>query len=101
MEKGIDINATYVLSQDVVMRRIEGETILVPIAAGIGDMEDELYTVNETGNAILSKLDGKNTLGNVIKSLSSDFDVEEEQLKADVTGFVSELFRRKILVEAA
>ena len=36
-------------SEDVVAREIEGEFIIVPLAAGIGDMEDELYSLNESG----------------------------------------------------
>ena len=36
-------------SEDVVAREIEGEIVIVPLASGIGDMEDELFTLNETG----------------------------------------------------
>jgi hypothetical protein len=100
MDKSVDINSVYVLNENVVMRKIEGETIIVPIAAGIGDLEDELYTVNPTGDAILSLLDGKKTLNDVVNSLSSEYEADKEELKADVTGFANELFRRKILVEA-
>ena len=39
-------------SDDVVAREIEGEIIIVPLVAGIGDADDELYTLNETGHAI-------------------------------------------------
>ena len=38
-------------SDDVAAREIEGETIIVPRVAGIGDME-ELFTLNDTGKAI-------------------------------------------------
>ncbi len=100
MDTSVDINSIYVLSENVVMRKIEGETIIVPIAAGIGDLEDELYTVNPTGDAILSLLDGKKTLNDVVNYLSSEYEADKEELKADVTGFANELFRRKILVEA-
>jgi methyltransferase-like protein len=81
------------------MRKIEGETIIVPIAAGVGDLEDELYTVNETGNYILSLMDGKRTLKDIVKAMMSDYDADEETLTADVIGFVTELSRRKIQVE--
>jgi hypothetical protein len=100
MDRSVDINTVYILSENVVMRKIEDETIIVPIAAGIGDLEDELYTVNQTGDAILSLLDGKRTLNDVVNTLSSDYEASKEELKADVAGFANELFRRKILVEA-
>ena len=35
------------------------------LAAGIGDMEDELFTLNDSGKAVWKHLDGKSTLGGV------------------------------------
>ena len=61
----LTLDAICVPSDDVVSREIEGELILVPIASGIGDLEDELYTLNETGRAIWQHLDGKRTLAEV------------------------------------
>ena len=101
MNETVNVNSAYIISENVVARKIEGETILVPIASGIGDLEENLYTVNESGNAILSMLDGKRTLNDVIASLSSEYKVDGEELRADVIGFTNELFRRKILVESS
>jgi hypothetical protein len=42
----ISLNAVLVPSEDVVTREIEGEIIIVPLVAGIGDLEDELVTIN-------------------------------------------------------
>ena len=47
------LDAVYTPSEDIVAREIEGEIIIVPLVAGIGDMEDELYTLNDTGKAIM------------------------------------------------
>ena len=66
MENKIDIDAAYKASEEVVAREIEGELIIVPLTSGIGDMEDELFTLNETGRAIWSKLDGNKSLKNVV-----------------------------------
>lgn len=85
-------------SSDVVARVIEGEIIIVPLASGIGDMEDELYTLNETGKAIWDRLDGRRTLGQVVEELAAEFDAPEDVLRADVLGLVEELLKRKILV---
>ena len=46
-------------SGDVVAREIEGESIIVPLVAGSGDMEDELFTLNDTGKAIWDQFDGR------------------------------------------
>jgi len=84
----------------VVARVIEGELIIVPLTAGIGDLEDELYTLNETGKAIWNLLDGKMTLKDVAWKLSAEFEAPEDALERDVLGLVTELYQRRMLVEA-
>jgi hypothetical protein len=85
------------VSQDVVAREIEGDIIIVPLVAGIGDADDELYTLNETGHAIWQYLDGRRTLGEVICMLREEYEAPEGALEADVVGFASDMVRRGIL----
>jgi len=91
------LDSAYIPSEDVVARDIEGELILVPITSGIGDMEDEIYTLNNTGRAIWSKLDGC-TLGQVAQSLRDEFEAPAGEIEADVVGLVGELFKRRMVV---
>ena len=97
MERDISSNKIYVPSEEIVAREIVGEIVIVPLAAGIGDMDDELYTLNETGQAVWKLLDGTRTLQDVADELSREF--EGEEIPADLRGFVAELVRRRILVE--
>ena len=101
MDITISLDKTYTVSEDVVAREIEGEIIIVPLVAGIGDMEGELYTLNETGKAIWSRLDGHTVLREIVEELSFQFEASAEDIKEDVTGFVSELVKRKILIEVS
>ena len=87
----------WVRSDDVVSREIEGELIIVPIASGIGDQEDELYTLNETGRAIWQRLDGKCSLEEVVKDLSDVYSASIDTITFDVIGLITELARRKIV----
>lgn len=96
----IRMEAAYVPSEDVVAREIEGELIIVPLAAGIGDMEDELYTLNETGRAIWARLDGRNSLREIARALAKEYEAPPQEIEEDVRGLVDELFRRRMLVEA-
>lgn len=98
----IDVNTDSVCyrSEDVVAREIQGEMIIIPLAAGIGDMEDEFYSLNETGRAIWSRLDGVKTLHEISTELVEDYDAPLEDIERDVTGLVTELVRRGILVVA-
>ena len=95
------LDAVYAPSDDIVAREIEGELVIVPLVAGIGDMEDELYTVNQTGKAVWDRLDGKRNLRGVVTALAEDFDAPPGEIEHDVLGLVEELVRRRMLVEVA
>lgn len=99
MVKKIKPNAVYVSSEDVVAREIEGEIIIVPLTAGIGDAEDDLFSLNETGRAFWKLLDGKKTLAQIAKTLAEKFDAPPAEIEKDVTGLAAELLKRRIISE--
>jgi hypothetical protein len=84
-------------SEDIVAREIEGDIIIVPLVSGIGDADDELYTLNDTGRAIWQKLDGEKSLGMVAAELSDEFSSSVGDIEKDVIGFASEMVGRRIL----
>ena len=98
MDTDIELNQIYVPSDDIVARDIEGELIIVPLVAGIGDMEDELFSLNDTGKDIWGRLDGKTTLAEVAKVLTAEYSAPPDEIERDVIGLVGELVRRKMLV---
>ena len=89
----------FIPSEDIVAREIEGELIIIPLVAGIGDLEDELFTLNDTGVAIWHQLDGRKDLQTIVDNLLQEYDVEEKEIIYDVLGWVGELVKRRILVE--
>jgi hypothetical protein len=95
------MDAVYAPSEDIVARSIEGELIIVPLTAGIGDLEDELFTLNETGKVIWDRLDGKKKLRDVLRELLAEFDAPEGEIERDLIGLVEELVGRRILVAVA
>ena len=100
MENIVNIDSVYVVSDKVVSREIAGELVLVPLVSGIGDMEDELFTLNETGRAIWSKLDGKKNLQIIAKEISMKYEASLQEIEEDVLGLVKELLKRRMPVEA-
>jgi len=92
-------DAVYAPSDGIVAREIEGEIVIVPLAAGVGDLEDELYTFNDTGRAVWTKLDGKRTVGEIVGELAGEFEAPRGTLEADVAGLLEELLSRKMVVE--
>lgn len=92
-------DAVYRHSDDIVAREIAGELIIVPLAAGIGVMEDELYTLNETGRAFWRRLDGTTSLKGVAEALAAEYQSAPGEIEDDLLGLVEELVRRRMLVE--
>jgi len=92
------LNEVFAPSEDVVARKIEGETIIIPLVAGIGDLEDELYTLNETGQAIWEKLDGGKSIQTIVNELSTEYGAPAEVIQEDVVGIIKELARRRIIL---
>ena len=93
------LNGIYVPSDDIVAREIEGELIIVPLVSGIGDMEDELYTMNTTGKIIWDELDGKQSLSDIVGRLTPDYEITKKEMEKDVLGIISELLKRKLITE--
>lgn len=95
------LKAIFLPSENIVAREIEGELIIVPLVAGIGDMEDELFTLNETGKALWRRLDGEKTLSNIVDELIKEYEAPREEIEKDVLGLASELVRRNMLTVCA
>ncbi len=94
----VDLQHIFFKNEDVIIREIEGEYLMVPIASGIGDMEDEMYTLNETGIAIWEKLSPERSLENIIDELCEEYDADKKEIINDVIGLIEELFKRKIVL---
>ncbi len=89
----------YARSHDLVEREIEGEIIIVPLTSGIGDLEDELFSLNSVGRDVWARIDGKRCVSGIVKELEEVYQVGREKITADVLGFLAELAKRKLIVE--
>lgn len=93
------LEKVYARSEDVVARDIQGEFIIIPISNGIADMEDELFTLNESGRAIWDELDGKKDLKKISVELANKYDAAPQKIEKDILGITEELLKRRMLVE--
>jgi hypothetical protein len=75
---------------DFVTREVAGETIVVPIRAGVGEL-DSIYTLNEVGATIWSLIDGTRTADEIALAVVETFEVEPEQARRDVEEFLASL----------
>jgi len=102
MEAQVTLDTTYVPSEDIVAREIEGEIIIVPLTAAVADADgqaDALYTLNDTGKAIWERLDGQRSLKDVAAELAAEYEAPAGEIEADVLGLVAELVSRRMLAQ--
>lgn len=88
---GVTLDAVLSPGDDVVAREVDGNLVLVPLVAGLGDVEAGLLTLNETGRAVWELLDGRRTLREVAARIAERFGAPLSQVEPDVLSFASEL----------
>ena len=95
-----ELKKVYRQSDDIVAREIEGELILIPLSAGIGNMENEIYALDQTGKEIWQRINGKNTVSGIIVDLEKIYASSTGTIRRDVLGLIDELARRRIILAA-
>ncbi len=97
MTKTINLDDIYFITDDIVAREIEGELIIIPLVAGVGDLEDDLYTLNDTGKEIWRNLNGESSLRKIVEQLCDQFNSDKETIGKDVLGLIAELEKRRMV----
>ncbi len=73
-----------------VSREIAGETIVVPICAGVGDME-AVYTFNDLGGQLWRLLEDSRAAQDLVEWVIQHFHVNPEVAATDVHAFLDDL----------
>jgi hypothetical protein len=81
---------SFTKDKDFVTRTISGETIIVPIRGGVGEL-DSIYTLNEVGTRIWQLLDGQTPTDQIIETVALEYDVAPEEAATDVNEFLASL----------
>ena len=100
MKSDIQKDFTYEPTDMVVAREIEGELIIVPIESGIADLDDALYTFNETGRRIWNLMCCRLSVNKICEQLSEEYDRSEDMIFDDVTDLLQKLLAMKIIQKA-
>ena len=85
-----ELDLRYKRNDNFVFRRIENETILVPIKDNAGDMSS-IYNLNEVGAFIWQNINCKNSIADIKNMILSEFEITETQAIADLNEFVKAL----------
>ena len=92
-------NAIYVISDEVIVREVEGHVMVIPLKGGIGDLEDELFTLNKTAYSIWKNIDGERNIWQIKRELTKEYDACSNVIEKDVLGLVKELAKRNIVIK--
>jgi len=86
----IDLDQRYQRNENFVFRRIEDETILVPIRNNVGDM-GSIYSLNEIGAFVWEHLDGGRNLATIKDKILDEYEVSPREAEADLSAFMTDL----------
>ncbi len=101
MSDGVSQDQVFKPSPELVVRDIEGQIVLVPLSSGVGDLEAELFSLNDTGKAVWDLLDGVRSVGAIVAQLQSAFEDPDGEIPGHVTALLAELSERGMIVDAA
>ena len=75
----------------VVFREFAHETIVLNLETGL------YHSLNPTAGEMLKTLDTVGTIDAAVETLTSEYDVDPEQLRDDLVAFSNELARRGLI----
>ena len=84
------LDKIYKRNENFVFRKIEDETILVPLKDNVGDM-GSIYNLNEVAAFVWEQLDGKKSLGDIKHRLLEEFEVSAVEAEDDLTEYIAQL----------
>jgi hypothetical protein len=77
-------------ADNLVTRQIAGETIIVPVGSGAGQLH-AIFTLNPLGSMIWEML-AKATLGQaIVESICRKYEIPPQQAQTDLVGFLNSL----------
>lgn len=93
----LDLNAIFrIKSDNFVIRKIENETILVPLVSNVVDMTGVL-TLNEVASSLFEAINGENSINDIITQLIENYDVERDVLEHDVEQFIMQAQAKQLI----
>ncbi len=92
----MDATETYRRRPDLIARHIAGETLLVPLAGKIADLQ-RVIALNATGALIWEKLETPRNLDGIVAALVAAFSVDADTARRDATEFLERLESANLL----
>ena len=84
------LDKIYKRNENFVYRKIEDETILVPLKDNVGAM-GSIYNLNEVAAFVWEQIDGKKSLGDIKHRLVEEFEVSAVEAGDDLSEYIAQL----------
>ena len=81
---------SYVRSSSVVSRVIAGETLIVPVRGGVGDLAS-IYSLNEVASSIWNTIAQPCSPDKIADRIQQEFAAERQQVERDVNAFLADM----------
>lgn len=79
-----------------VFRDIAGESILVPIVGGVGEM-NSIFTLNETGAVIWQGIQAGLKVKDIVGKIRAEFEIETPTAEREVMEFLDLLMKQELI----
>lgn len=96
----MDASKTYKRKSTFITRNIAGETLLVPLAGKIADLQ-RVIALNSVGAFIWEQLATPHTLEGIAAALASAFTVDAETARRDAAEFCGQLEAANLIEKVA
>lgn len=95
----MDLDTVLAPNGNFVFRKIGGETILVPVKAGVSEL-DSLFTFNEVGTVIWKGVENRSSVREIVSAVQAEFEIEPDAARGDVLEFLGVLVDRNLIQPA-
>jgi|SRR6266480_4425802 len=80
----------YARSESVVSRVIAGETLIIPVRKGVGDLAS-IYSLNPVASVIWQAIQEPRPKEEIINFIEREFTGDRQQIEHDVDAFLDEM----------
>jgi hypothetical protein len=80
----------HIQADNLVKRQIAGETIVVPIRGGVGEL-NAIFTLNPIGTMIWEMLSTATPNRKIVQAICQEYEVTLEEAESDLAGFLDSL----------
>ena len=89
----------YRKNNNLVTRKIAGETIIVPIRGELANMS-RIFALSGIGEAIWDLLDGKRNFDDICDNIVKEYEATRDEIEADAREFMEQLLKAGLITTA-